>query len=91
MITNSTNHSEVYSLGMNERLAQNHMEKLKKSLEDRNEKTDEISQTVVKNENQESSDTDSLIDSYIERSRKTIFERIKDKTVAEEANSQKKY
>ena len=91
MITNSTNHSEVYSLGMNERLAQNHIEKLKKSLEDRNEKTDEISQTVVKNENQESSDTDSLIDSYIERSRKTIFERIKDKTAAEEANSQKKY
>ena len=91
MITNSTNHSEVYSLGMNERLAQNHIEKLKKSLEDRNEKTEQISQTVVKNENQESSDTDSLIDSYIERSRKTIFERIKDKTAAEEANSQKKY
>ena len=85
MITNSTNHSEVYSLGMNERLAQNHIEKLKKSLEDRTEKTDEISQTVVKNENQESGDTDSLIDSYIERSRKTIFERIKDKTAAEEA------
>ena len=91
MITNSTNHSEVYSLGMNERLAQNHIEKLKKSLEDRNEKTEEISQTVVKNENQEAGDTDSLIDSYIERSRKTIFERIKDKTAAEEANSQKKY
>ena len=51
MITNSTNHNEVYSLGINERLAQTHIDRLKKALEDKNEKTEEISQSVVVSNN----------------------------------------
>ena len=47
MINNSTSNAEVYSLGVNDRLGESHIEKLAKLLENNKEKTHEIAKSVI--------------------------------------------
>ena len=47
MVNNSTSNAEVYSLGVNDRLSETHIESLSKLLENNKEKTDEIASSVL--------------------------------------------
>ena len=72
--------TEVYSLGFNQRLPQSQKDLLRLKLEDKSEKTSDISQLVTSKPLDINDSSESLIESYIERSRKTMFERIKSKS-----------
>ena len=62
MINNSTSNAEVYSLGVNDRLGESHIENLAKLLENKNEKTHEIAKSVIdKTIQSESSEQQSTI------------------------------
>lgn len=86
MIGNVTSNPEVYSLGINGRLAQSHIARLATQLENAKEITEMIAASVVERQASDEPNgaapgqlSSHLIDGYIERSRKTINERIKDR------------
>ena len=69
---------EVYSLGVNRRLPEETVEKVTRLLEDETVKTESISDEAVLAQKLKSEPVfDPLIDSFIERSRRTIHERAK--------------
>ena len=71
---------EVYSLGVNERLPYETVQKLTQQLEDAALKTESIAAEAVQSQRMLASSTaDTLIESFIERSRRTQSERSKNR------------
>lgn len=78
MITvGSAEKKEVYSLGVNQRLAPETIETVDKLLLDVNEETQSIATLAIKQKKFDLHDSaDNIIESYIERSRKSISDRM---------------
>lgn len=77
MITVGSEKKEVYSLGVNQRLAPETIETVDKLLLNANEETENIATLAIKQKKFDLHDSaDNIIESYIERSRKSISERM---------------
>jgi len=66
---------EFYSLGVNDRLEKAQIDKLRIQLENGKETTEEIAAGVFKKPFDASQEAETIIDAFIERSRKSTYER----------------
>ena len=79
MIVGVAGSFEYYSLGVNERLGKEKIEILRIQLENGKQSTEQIAAEVLE-KTDKSQSQETLIDGFIERSRKSTYERFTSKT-----------